>query len=1560
MTPEKQRQKDALALLLLGDAGTAPPADPRQALAAELQEHLAQGEERRAALGGQARDLGLFLLANLAPTAAGRDRTLGEIQSPWFQNLGRGVAEAQTNLPENIMENVRYGAGALQDVNDMLGASLSLTPEAREQYQQRLFTPKESILSPLMQLTLGAKAAVTGDDEGVDGAWEQVEQTAHGLKEFFWDDLLAQMGGLALRGDVPTAIRESPLDAIGALSGVAAAAKGTAMLGAKGATKAAAAVRRANGAAGESVGEATRRVFGAKNEQLGHQAGAAIDRARKAEALGALKIDADTQRLITSPGLIEFFERMMPWATEDRAAARAGGLRDFANRSTAVQKMDALLGAGLVRKLGLTHGELETMSKLIEAVKSNPVDQHGVLRFGVTDAIDGKQVLRHGIGPDEGRELWLKQRPRAQNAMLAVLAPDGGWPEGVQLKLPGKGYRYATEHVLTRPFTRSAPPPDGALLRGGQPLRRFAPKGDDVYDNLLEFIADGGGLAQNDYVWLGKTPQVAAEAMGLPPRMDVVLPRGGWSKGGKHLDSKHKSGFSPEEKAEAIIRCMDPTEVKPGFGPDGHQKFLFIRKNGSNTVAVMEAKLNDGYLELVSVVPRMSEQGLAAWVDKGNESVNRAGQLPPALSGPGHAKVAGSSPQAASLAAPVDNSSISTAVSDVKALDAAMPSQAGPKSSAAQGRGMGYWQALYKQYIDAFGPAEALEAFVADHAGVLPEAKLQNAARWLDGRRDEAGAANDATAKQWLLLPEPPRDLPRTMSRQALYNDLVGNGVLQPGQHREGYFTHMTAPEIGQGATNAPDLLALDVPGMARKYLHQNPTARFDIGLTTIRQAAHAAKINRELLREIAPLILEPAEGYAQLPARDWVRTVKEYNFAAGKEETRRESLTRVKIADPEMAKVMGMPVGDYMIPVKFAEEFDVLRGAVAKGELTGVGPLIGESIKNLARYWKQNILLMPATVVTNALGGLTQYGGKVAEDLIKALLPDAPRDDMRPPLVDRRQPFRDIWALGKALTPSAARMIPPELLGANTATQFGDMAQFAKGLNRRIAAGDKVNVPERILAAVDKSIAATLNLGLKPFGSIDNYYKRAIALSEARRWAAWMADKKGLKGAARRKAVEDVMLGIFDRHPHMHKAFDEIVNGAVDNWGFDYGNIPPWLQKFRDHPIGAMLVPFPVYGYKYARMLGRQATAPFAKGLPWQEKVARIGSLLGMTVGLDQLRQWLLGDDDDSEVLADYTAWLDNASGRDWPSVRLAGRDYIGKDDQGRERFLRTAKYPYANLASAARSADDLAGWLGEFKSEGPLWPAVAYAMGSEPSQGPRDVASVLGETAASFIPASRAWAARAKLEDTDSQGRIIHRKPKGFWEQFMLLSPSGRKSLTPASDQVTGLPVRLNHADEMLKELTGVNVRRVEPTQHRIAINRGVINTGKDAVSNAEAKAAIAAAVPGIDPANIGDDQVESAMRYGEAALKQTRGKGKVAAMEQWFRPDLKWDAEYQEAIDAQMRRGANASQMLASLEAMASDPATKNLLPLATKGKVIDHAKLVRLWGVALWARLHMAPQ
>jgi hypothetical protein len=722
--------------------------------------------------------------------------------------------------------------------------------------------------------------------------------------------------------------------------------------------------------------------------------------------------------------------------------------------------------------------------------------------------------------------------------------------------------------------------------------------------------------------------------------------------------------------------------------------------------------------------------------------------------------------------------------------------------------------------------------------GRVPAGKVQDAAQ-LQGQEPGPGAANSRLSprrspvpegEHWLNVPgRSSREKPGTITRERAHEELVEAGVLEPRQHLEGYVTHMgVSPKAAEAARlkkTAPELeLSPITPGMARERLEGLSAAPpLDEAITAYRTAAEEAKLQRAMLRELGPRLLtrvEPEERFIggqwqMAPGRvrpeNMVRTVSEWDPWAKKEVTRQEPLTLVEVGAEE-ATAMGMEPGRYMIPEPFAERFNVLMGRAVSGKLDTPIEGFKQFVRDLFRYWKANVLVAPGTVATNLIGGGTQYMGKVLEDLGRG---------------DLRKVGRDLAAPIRALSPKAVKALPPEVLGTNIATQFNDStAIFFKAVQDRLKAGEQVSLPKRALGRLDQALGLGLNLALKPFGMVDNYWKRAIYLSELETWARREARQmvKAGKAPAGRvgELAEELATGAFRERPGLHK---EIMQGPVDIFAYDYDNIPIGLQKFRESTLGAATVPFPVYPYKYGRMLGRQLSAfnPYSE-LPLRERIARGGSLIGSVAGGEYLRRKLVGGE--SQVEADLDRFRE-----EYPDTEtqvaypyLGGREYVGSstgpDGKPKEHWLRTAKYGYLNLPKAFKSYEDFLSFADEFKTTGPAVAIGANLLGMVPRQfGPRDLPGQIGELVSGLIPAHRVVEFVAKVND-DFKRRL----PRGFWEEILVKFPGGREFIHQPMDKWNRKLAQDDRLEEWLKFLSGVNLKTVDVAAAKEAMSEAV----------------------------------------------------------------------------------------------------------------------------------------
>lgn len=738
----------------------------------------------------------------------------------------------------------------------------------------------------------------------------------------------------------------------------------------------------------------------------------------------------------------------------------------------------------------------------------------------------------------------------------------------------------------------------------------------------------------------------------------------------------------------------------------------------------------------------------------------------------------------------------------------------------------------------------------------------RNAGDWRPGA-EQTGAVS---------LPFVPRgafDQPGTISREAAFRDLVRAGVLDPEQKLSGYVTHMgtsarakaQAAEAARLDQTAPEVaLQPMVPGFAKERLDKLGEApRLDQAVTAYRTAAETATTQREMLRKIGPLLLDKVPDETRNiggelvkvpgnpPARSLVRTRTEPSHFAGKEVTRQEPLSLVDIG-PVEAEALGVEPRRFTIPTYFAERFDSLVGRIKSGQLDTPLTGLGELTRDLARYWKLNQLVAPGTAVTNLLGGLTQYASKVGEDVV--------RFGLRQPGYSGRRVLDDLTAPVQALRPSMVERLPAEVLGSNVSTQFGrEASQFYKGVQARLEAGEQVGLPSRALGALANLTMKTVSLGLKPFGAIENYMKRAIYLSEVMDLARQEARTLQAKGVEVKPL--DLVARMFQEQPELHR---KVMQGAMDRFGYDYDNIPTWLKNFRESTTGAMTVPFPVYGYKYARSVLNQANAlnPLNHDLPMSERLARgVGGLLLPVTAWEAGRRYLAGGE--SQVQKDLdkfqeqygTAVDGNGSHVKVPYPKLDGREMIaqGPDAQGRpqEVFLRTAKYGYLNLPKAFHSLEDFKGFLDEFKTTGPAVTLAGNLLEMDPRQGPRDIPGQVGQIVAGLIPAHRLLEFTASVSD-DFRRRV----PQGFWEQVMMAFPGGRDYIRQPMDKWAAKLAQDDASVEWLKFLSGINLKVVDKADAKEALAEAVARAAEHNIKDSE-RLAVYSRLSGLTPDEI-----------------------------------------------------------------------------------------------------------
>jgi hypothetical protein len=255
----------------------------------------------------------------------------------------------------------------------------------------------------------------------------------------------------------------------------------------------------------------------------------------------------------------------------------------------------------------------------------------------------------------------------------------------------------------------------------------------------------------------------------------------------------------------------------------------------------------------------------------------------------------------------------------------------------------------------------------------------------------------------------------------------------------------------------------------------------------------------------------------------------------------------------------------------------------------------------------------------------------------------------------------------------------------------------------------------------MDKGIGETAlqklgDWGLAPMGAVESYWKKAIMISEG-------GNKMNLE------TLQKNMIELTKEQEDMIAK----VNDEIDLYGFDYDNVPMWISNWGNKG-GGLIKPFMKYPYKYAKMITNMATGAFDRTLPWNERAAKLMTLSTlMAIALAMMK----AGDDDKET--------PDGSDKTPSALDPRGRMYIGTVN-GKELFIRTAKYPFFNLASAVNAmskgnfAEAKKVGIDQIGSLGPVTKVVALGLGLKNEYEtylPDDV--LYAKQALSFVPGFR-----------------------------------------------------------------------------------------------------------------------------------------------------------------------------------------------------------------------------
>lgn len=533
-------------------------------------------------------------------------------------------------------------------------------------------------------------------------------------------------------------------------------------------------------------------------------------------------------------------------------------------------------------------------------------------------------------------------------------------------------------------------------------------------------------------------------------------------------------------------------------------------------------------------------------------------------------------------------------------------------------------------------------------------------------------------------------------------------------------------------------------------------------------------KINNDFIKKQLATISKPiAKGAA--PDKGWVEVMASKKGLILPNDAGRESVTIVETDEytgEKTSKTFLKPLVRVQVPKELYNRYQTLHGLQEELSLTQ------RVMDNLANYWAINVLTYGGTVGTNFVGGALLYTGYIFDGFFNDIYEGATGN-------------RDGAVMGR----TKARLVAP----IQAFYQWNRVNSAIYGGVRSTLTGQFME-KHRSDAAIEKMG----NVLLKPFGAVENYWKVAITIAEGGK-----AIKKGQLGKTM---------------PELQRAEIKMmaaINEAVDNWALDYDNVNPHLETFNAR--GKLIKPFVKYPYKYTKRVAAMASAPFDTGKSIQERTVAtltFSTLMAMFLALEAWR------DDDRETPP--------GTGKTPSALDRRGRFFLGKYGPD-ELFIRTAKYPFANLTSLGKSlyhkefqdaSNLIADQLGTLA---PVSKSILAALGFKSTYDQdTDTNALIAKEFSSFIPGFRILSDVGKWQDP------VKRTTKDWKQAFLSNLPAWgdeetrtRNRGTPRtldvpiepefrsiteSDKKT-INLEYNKTDLLLAALTGVYVTRINP---------------------------------------------------------------------------------------------------------------------------------------------------
>lgn len=428
----------------------------------------------------------------------------------------------------------------------------------------------------------------------------------------------------------------------------------------------------------------------------------------------------------------------------------------------------------------------------------------------------------------------------------------------------------------------------------------------------------------------------------------------------------------------------------------------------------------------------------------------------------------------------------------------------------------------------------------------------------------------------------------------------------------------------------------------------------------------------------------------------------------------------------------------------------------------------------NISKYWAINVLLHGGTVGTNFIGGGIQYSAKIFNDFYVELLTGN---------VTLPQTRRNVAAMLQVLLPGGWTNAPDYVYGGHRSNYAGQFMTKGKAEN-----------------IIDKAG----NVGLTPFSAVESYWKKAILISE-----------QGHKMPRKQLETEMITLSAAE------EAMIAQVNEAVDLYAFDYDNVPMWLESWSMK--GGLIKPFAKYPYKYGKMITNLATGAFDQTLSPAERAAKLLTLSTLMALSLALMAWRDDDHETPEGTDKTPSGLDPR-----------GRMFLWKDN-GQEMFVRTAKYPFINIASIGKNLlegdfeDATNVMTDQLGSVGPIANMLLIGLGYTNKYNQyTPKGALIGQQVATFIPGFRILSDIGKA--VDDKPRKVETFVQGIMSNLPVWGSEETKSKLRGDPRTVKVPVepetrkkgdtetiekdlKVYKGDLLLSALTGIYITRIDP---------------------------------------------------------------------------------------------------------------------------------------------------